>query len=190
MWFPLVDTAGNRKYLTHDERERFLKAAALAVGEVQTLCSVLVYTGCRMAEALELTYQQVDVQSEAITFEVIRRDRSNRRRSVPVPSKLLTLMDFVHHLQEHRGRRRYKLLWNWSRMTGWRRVHAVMETAQIQGPQASAKGIRHSFGVLAVQHGIPLHLIQTWMGHAQIDTTLSYIHVHDFDAHHFAARLW
>ena len=36
-------------------------------------------------------------------------------------------------------------------------------------------GLRHSFGTLAVQ-GFPLSDVQAWMGHADIATTMRYVH--------------
>ncbi len=62
-------------------------------------------------------------------------------------------------------------LWPWSRTTDWGRVKQVMENAGIVGSHASPKGLRHSFGVHAVQSGVPLNLVQRWLGHAKMATT-------------------
>jgi integrase/recombinase XerD len=59
-------------------------------------------------------------------------------------------------------------------MTGWRAVHAVMQAAGLEGVPASPKGLRHGFGVAAVTAGIPLNLVQKWLGHAQLSTTAVY----------------
>ena len=56
----LFDRAGRRKYLTHDERKAFLKAADRAPREVRTFCHLLHFSGCRISEALALTYDRVD----------------------------------------------------------------------------------------------------------------------------------
>ena len=87
------------------------------------------------------------------------------------PPALLGALDMVHGVFERearRGKGRAVRLWPWSRMTGWRAVHAVMRAAGLDGPQASPKGLRHGFGVSA---GIPLNLVQKWLGHAQLTTT-------------------
>ena len=81
---------------------------------------------------------------------------------MPVPPALLEALDLVHgirELQSRRGKGRGIHLWPWSRMTGWRAVHAVMEAAGLDGPHASPKGLRHGFGVAAVSAGIPLNLV-------------------------------
>ena len=59
-------------------------------------------------------------------------------------------------------------------MTGWRRIREVMAQAGIRGPHASPKGLRHGFGVAAVTSGVPLNLVQKWLGHAQLSTTAIY----------------
>jgi integrase/recombinase XerD len=59
-------------------------------------------------------------------------------------------------------------------MTGWRAVHAVMDAAGLDGPHVSPKGLRHGFGVGAVSAGLPLNLVQKWLGHAQLATTAIY----------------
>ena len=38
-------------------------------------------------------------------------------------------------------------------------------------PQRCPKGLRHGFGINATVKGIPLHMLQKWMGHAQLSTT-------------------
>jgi hypothetical protein len=55
-------------------------------------------------------------------------------------------------------------LWSWSRTIGWRRVKKAMTLAGVIGPQATAKGLRHSFGVAAFQAKVPPHLVQRWLG--------------------------
>ena len=190
MRIDLYDTAGHRKYLTRAERDRFLRTAATCLGEVQTFCSVLAYTGCHMTEALELTYERVNLRQHTLTFETLRTRGRRVLRTVPVSPTLLAVMDTMHHIQEHKGRRRYRLVWPWSRTTAWRHIHAVMARAEIHGPHASAKGLRHGFGVLAVEQGIPLPLIQQWMGHADLESTVVYTMVMPHETRSLAAKLW
>jgi len=60
-------------------------------------------------------------------------------------------------------------LWPWTRTHAWRRVKAVIQAAGIEaGPHATAKGLRHGYGVLAISSGVPLNLLSRWMGHASL----------------------
>jgi len=82
-------------------------------------------------------------------------------------------------------------LWNMSRPTAWRQVKGVMDAAGIgAGPQASPKGLRHGFGVAAVSAGIPLNMVQKWLGHAQLSTTAIYAAAVGDEEHHIASRMW
>ena len=144
---------GARKYLTTGERDAFLRAAEQADRQVRTLCMTLAYAGCRLSEALALTVDRVDLAAGQLVLESLKKRRSGVYRAVPVPPALLEALDLVHGIRELQGRRgkgRGVRLWPWSRMTGWRAVHAVMEAAGLDGPHASPKGLRHGFGVPAV----------------------------------------
>lgn len=182
----LHDPANNRKYITREERQEFLQAAAKCLRETRTLCSVLAYTGCRLTEALELTFERVDVQKNIITFESLKKRRASVFRSVPVPPQLIKTLDQVHYARERRGRGRYRFLWRWSRSTAWRRVREVMEMAQIRGPQATPTGLRHGFGVIAVESDVPLPLIQKWMGHSSLEVTVIYASIVNYSDGNFS----
>lgn len=99
-------------------------------------------------------------------------------------------MHNIRQAQQARERRRTQRLWSWGRATGWRRVKEVMGAANIQGPQATPKGLRHGFGVAAVQASIPLNLVQKWLGHAQLSTTAIYADAVGAEEQGLAARMW
>ena len=75
-------------------------------------------------------------------------------------------------------------------MTGWRAVRGVMLAALLEGPHASPKGLRHGFGVAAVTAGIPLNLVQKWLGHAQLSTTAIYADAVGAEEKDIASRMW
>ena len=189
----LYDPQGQRKYLTADERQAFLQTAKTASREVRTLCEVLTYTGCRLSEALELTADRIDLGTEVVIFESLKKRTRGIYRAVPVPAAFLDVLNLVHNLrdlQSSRDKGRHHRLWPWSRMTAWRRIGEVMQEAEIAGPHASAKGLRHGFGVAAVSIGIPLNLVQKWLGHAQLTTTAIYADAVGEEEHLIAARMW
>ena len=169
----LYTADGGRKYLTAGERDAFLRAAERADRQIRTLCMTLAYAGCRLSDALALTADRVDLAAGAVVIESLKKRRAGMYRAVPVPPSLLEALDLVHGIRERQSRRgkgRGEHLWPWSRMTGWRAVHGMMEAARLDGPHASPKGLRHGFGVAAVSAGIPLNLVQKWLGHAQLTT--------------------
>lgn len=184
----LFDHCGRRKYLTADERAAFLKAAEQAPQEIKTLCHVLAYTGCRISEALALTVERIDFAGQMIVFESLKKRRRGVFRAVPVPPQLLKELDAVHRLHSRQGK---NTIWALSRLTAWRHIKVIMAAAGIeQGPQASPRGLRHGFGVAAVSAGVPLNLVQKWLGHAQISTTAIYANALGAEERNIAARMW
>ena len=132
---------GARKYLAAGERDTFLKAAEGADREDRTLCMTLAYSGCHLSEALRLTVDRIDLASGTLVFESFKKRRNRISRSVPVPPILLKALDLVHRVRELQGKRSkgHDLrLWLWSRMTGWRTGHAVMEAIELDGPHMRA----------------------------------------------------
>lgn len=64
----LVDTAGRRLYLSEAERQAFLRATRAYPPDVRAFCLTLLYTGCRISEALALTADRVDRQAGTLIF--------------------------------------------------------------------------------------------------------------------------
>lgn len=57
-------------------------------------------------------------------------------------------------------------------------------------PHQSSKGLRHGFGVHATVQGVPLHMLQRWLGHAQLSTTAIYADAVGKEEQDIAARMW
>ena len=162
----LYSTAGQRKYLTPAERDRFITAAVSCPRrDVQTLCLTLAYTGCRISEALALCVGSIESEEAFIAFRSLKkRGHAVVIREVPVPGSLIRILDHVHRLSASDQHRR---LWNWSRSRAWQLVKSVMAQAGITaGVHATPKGLRHGFGLHAIRSGVPLNLVQRWLGHA------------------------
>lgn len=71
-----------------------------------------------------------------------------------------------------------------------RRARRVMLATRLEGPHASPKGLRHGFGVAAVSAGIPLNMVQKWLGHAQLTTTAIYADAVGAEEKDIARRMW
>lgn len=186
----LYSRSGLRKYLTPAERSRFIGAAhACPRPELRTLCLTLAYTGCRISEALAVTAGAFEPESFFIGLRSLKRRRKTIIvREVPVPASLIEELQGVHRLNEMSRDAR---LWHWSRNRAWQLVKLVMADAGIvAGIHATPKGLRHAFGINAVRCGIPLNLIQRWMGHASMKTTAIYLEAIGDEEREIAERMW
>ena len=65
-----------------------------------------------------------------------------------------------------------------------------MRAAEVSGPAATPKGLRHSFGIAALTAAIPLTMIQKWMGHSDILTTAIYLDASGTEERRIAFRMW
>ena len=69
-------------------------------------------------------------------------------------------------------------------------VCGVMDDAGLARLHATPKGLRHDVGIAAVQNGIPLNLVQRWLGHAQLSTTAIYADAVGPEEHAIVSKMW
>jgi len=189
----LYNTKGLQLYLSPEERESFLIAAKNADRETRTFCQTLHTTGAWISEVLMLMPRSVDFGRKVIVFETLKKRKTGVFRAVPVPDDYLDTLDLVHGFKALYRRKKQldQPLWNWTRMTGYRKVMAVMEAAGIEeGPHRCPKGLRHAFGVNAVLNKVPLNTLKKWMGHSKIETTAIYADAVGEEERAIAARMW
>ncbi len=152
---------------------------------------VLAWTGARVSEVLALTPRSFQIESGLVTIVTLKR-RKLSVREVPIPPWLMTSLNRVFDLRKAQmddGAAQFRL-WGFCRMTAWRIVKRIMQTAAVVGPQACPKGLRHAFGVGSLQSGVPITLVQRWMGHARLSTTAVYLNVSGPEELLFARRFW
>ena len=179
----LYDRKGRRKYLTHSERERFLKAADSLSPERRAFCLVLLFAGCRISEALQLTVERIDWERRALVMKTLKRRDPDEQRVIFIPPTLLG--DLRAIIGEEDGK-----IWTFSRRTGWRIVKAVMKEAKIEGTQACPKGLRHGFGMANAEEGTPTKGLAEVMGHSDEETTMIYQDPVDEELRRFLEKTW
>ena len=189
----LYDQYNNRLYVNASERLRFLVAAKRFPPLKRTLCLTLLYTGCRISEALALTAADVQVAARLVTFRTLKRRQTHSVREVPVPKTLIRNLDHWHQVSKNPGSR--TPLWQrdgkpLGRVAAYRIIKAVMAEAEIDGAQACPKGLRHGYGIHATLSGVQLHMLSKWMGHASITTTQIYADACGPEEREIAQRMW
>ena len=184
----LHDRLGNRKYLTAQERRRFIDAAAVLPPTVATFCLTLAYTGARLSELLALRARNIDRAAGVIVIESLKKRRKGVFRQMPVPTELLRQIDTAHDLTHLPPDAR---LWAWGRTTAWMRVKTLMLSVGVPAFCASPKALRHAFGVVGVSETrVPLNMMQKWLGHARIETTAIYANAVGAEERAIARRMW
>lgn len=178
------DDGGRRKYLSRAEGRHFVQHATALSTHRALFCLTIYYTGCRISEALALSWQDVDIETKAVRIRSLKKRGKNEIRRLPIPAFLVAGLLNISPLEDN------KVFWRFSRTTGWRIIKTVMRQSQISGVHATTKGLRHGFGVRSAMMRIPPNLIQQWMGHADLSTTAIYLAVKDDEERELIEKTW
>lgn len=151
----------------------------------------LAWTGARVSEVFALTRASFQIDAGVVAIRTLKR-RRHHIREVPIPPELMAALDrrFGSSTRRRDLPSADHRLWPWHRETAWRLVKRVMTLSQVTGRRASPRGLRHAFGVGALQSGVPLNLAQRWLGHAKLDTTAIYADASGEEERSLAARFW
>jgi integrase len=179
----LFDKSGQRKYLVGSERRAFVRCAAHRDNLAATFCLTLALTGARISEVLALTYDRVDSVNRVIVFRTLKQRGKIAYRAIPVPLWLLRQLKNERSHTAHR-------LWPWGRTKAWQLVKSVMREAGIAEFFSQPKALRHAFAIEAGQQGVPLNIVQRWLGHARIETTAIYSAAMGPEERNLARRSW
>lgn len=183
--------AAERKYLNHEERQRVLTATDHLAMRPALFALTLAWSGARISEVLALTPSSFQIERSLIAIVTLKRRRWCVRE-VPIPPSLMQMLAVEFGLaraqrdQTIAGQR----LWSISRTTAWRIVKRLMTHAGVAGRGACPRGLRHSFGVGTLQAGVPITLLQRWLGHARLSTTEIYTSVIGPEEIAFARLFW
>lgn len=182
----LFQSDGQRKYLTDGERRKFIELANCKPIDERLFCNVLAFTGCRISEALLLTRNSVEPELKSVIIKSLKKRNNTHFRSVPIPAQIVS--ELVAWIDADQSSQPY--LWNWSRTKAWMVVKSVMKEAKVEGAHASPKGLRHGFGIAAIEARVPLNMVQKWLGHSRIETTAIYTNASGREERNLAAKMW
>lgn len=191
----IFDEQGNRLYLNAAEREAFLRAAEKERREVRAMCLLMHDTGIRESEVLEVTPARLDIDARTVTIRTLKkRGGAIVYRTIPIQQATMETLNLVFAVREAQRKGPpacNEPLWPITRMTVYRHITHVMNAAIIPpGPHRSPKGLRHGFGVHAIASGIPLNILQKWMGHTSMETTAIYATPTGQEEYDIAGRMW
>lgn len=181
----LYSKRSERLYLNKDERQRFEQVALLQNAETKLLCLLLLYTGCRLSEALAVKEAHFQWSEGIVSIKSLKKRDKHFVREISIPVHVMEPA-----LEQIEVAPTDTALIPCCRTTGWRMVKRTMDEAGISGAHATPKGLRHSFGVHCAFNNIPMPLTQKWLGHADIRTTAIYYQIIGKEEREMAERLW
>ena len=174
---------GERKYLNEDERSRFIGCAKRQDNSVKMLCLVLVLSGCRLTEALNLSRADILSAENAILIRSLKKRDKIIYQQIPLPHGIITGLLVL-------GKKRQNMIFPWKRTQALSHIKRVMQEVDIDGIRATARGLRHTFGAHGIHCGVPLTLLQRWFGHYSIETTAIYTQILGPEERAVAKKMW
>lgn len=175
-----IDRHGKAKVLTQPEIQR-LFTAGLTTARDRTLCAVMLYTGCRVNEAVTLKITDVYDKKGRIRTELILRKGNTKgqlaTRTIPV------LEDLKHFLEQYQPPTTNDGFLFPGR---WGRGHLHSDSAsiifregckQVDIEGASTHSFRRTALTLMSNAGIPLRVIQEISGHRNLEQLQRYMEV-------------
>jgi integrase/recombinase XerD len=180
----LFDTStGERLYLNAEERKAFLERAKTKENDVKYFSLMLYYTGCRLNESLGLMVESVDFENQSVIIRSLKKKGKIHYRHIPLPEGFLNELAGAYNLRTRKKNKKNdnEKIWNFTDRTARRYITKIMTEVSISGKKACPKGLRHSFGVAAVENDIPITEIQKLLGHHFLESTQIYTAVKDVE---------
>lgn len=153
----IIDLLRNTK---HNKRRQFYF-------DVADLVEVLVDSGLRLGEALALDYESINFETNLMT---IWFNKGDRPRSIPMTSRVRSVLE-----RRQTNRSKPFSLKPYQAENAWRWVRNEMKLAD--DDQFVLHCLRHTTCSRLLNKGIDVVTIKEWMGHADIKTTMIYMHL-------------
>ena len=189
------DDSHSRRELTTDELKRLLDAAKLigrekTDNELYKLIVIGIYTGLRLGDCCRLQWSNINMANGIIQLipTKTKRHAHGRPVTIPIHPALATVLDETP-FSERSGFILPVAAENYA-SARWRISHVLEETfkaanitmnVRLEGrrhraPEATFHSLRHTFVSLAANAGVPLHIVQSIVGHESTAMTRHYYH--------------
>ena len=152
------------------------------------IIKILVATGARISEVLELKIKDVENQD----YEFIRvLGKGSKYRLIPIYSELENeIKDYIendrkllmqHMKEEEKNKMKkadngYRLFLNTRRENFWKKLKEYAQNAKIE-KNVYPHIFRHSVATILLNNGADIRIVQEILGHVNISTTEIYTHV-------------
>ena len=143
------------------------------------LCLTLAYTGARVSEVLEIKKKDIveipnseTGESEFYLKLVTLKHRKPTYRHIPLHHKLQSELSSYVLLKKLKAKNK---IFDITRRTAFNWVKKSCSLANLGDERSHPHTFRHSFGIaVMMKKDITLRVLQKWLGHAKIESTLIY----------------
>jgi len=148
------------------------------------LIVVLLRTGGRIDEVLQLEARDFSLENNTVKLRTLKR-RDEAYRVVPMhPELRSTILEYFLNL--HIDPRSDEKLFKMTRQ-GVDKYFKKMQSSL--NFRIHVHKFRHTFAVKAIMSGVPLNVLQKWLGHASVFTTNVYTEITGIDTRGFMEQV-
>ena len=149
----------------------------------EVLFEFLLRTGGRISEILDLTYKDVDTFTETVRKRTLKR-KKEVYRTIPLHQDLKKIFSIYSSGRRKSGKD--KKIFPMRRQA----VDEFLKRMQRDlGFRIHAHKFRHTFAVKALMDGVPLNVVQKWLGHSSVFTTSIYTDITGMDTKEWMNRI-
>jgi len=162
---------GRQRFFSAEEERDLLRHLNDHDVHAALLCAVMIDTGLRVSEALGIGLgTSVDLDARTVTVSA-RTAKSKKSRTIPMTQRVFAILSQDPEL----GLRLYE-----SKLRGaWKGARDAMGLGD--DLEFVPHALRHTFCSRLVQRNVNLAVVQKLAGHADISTTMRYVHLQDED---------
>jgi len=155
--------------LSKEQAEDFLQVAKARNGDIYLYCLLGFHAGLRRGEILGLKWSDFDAVNNRIHVRrTYRKDptKSGKSRVIPISEDLEKALDSAGYMMKKSDRYVFDTILKDPNAD----IASICEVAGV--PRITSHGMRHTFATLALESGVSPKTVQTWLGHANLGTTL------------------
>ncbi|MEO7716478.1 MAG: tyrosine-type recombinase/integrase [Capsulimonas sp.] len=144
----------------------------------RAILSVLVYSGVRAQELLDLEVGHVNIANKTL---LVASGKGSKSRQLHPPAECLSALSEWLALREPDCKVPFLFVYDRGRRIGYQTLCQTLEDikalADLSGqPNIKCHSLRHAFATRMMENGAPIKAIQSAMGHSLTETTFRYLH--------------
>ena len=160
---------GRVRILSADEELQVLK---MAPPKLKNLFVFLLYSGCRVSEALNLRWTDFNWSAPSVTFW---DTKSGESRTIPLTLTLVKLLNEEMERMDKGLEGPFAHIKQFEINRGWDRIRIEMGLQDDE--EFVPHCMRHTRASRFVQKGVPIVVVKEWLGHKTIQMTMRYAHL-------------
>ncbi|WP_224981207.1 tyrosine-type recombinase/integrase [Geomonas agri] len=148
--------------------------------QVADLVEILLDTGCRLSEVLNLQYDDVNFDTNLISIWINKGDRP---RSIPMTSRVRGIL--LERQKSNKKKPFTVTIYQAGKAWAWVRKEMALE----RDNEFVLHALRHTCATRLVNKGVDLYVVKEWLGHSSIQVTERYAHLSPHKLAHAAKML-